>query len=334
MPQTPQRTRRPLASRLTLPVVSAGLAWFVLVPIAGAEPTLRPLTTDPATDVRPTWAPDGQRIAFSSSRSGNSDLWVVSSSGGEPAQLTAHPAFDDHPDWSPDGSSIAFESRRDGNSSSIWVLHLSDGALRRITDDTADERQPAWTADGGDILFMSNRAGNEDIWRIGTGQLPFLQQITTNPLRDYEPACSPDGRSIAFASRIADPAPRTGIWTVNAGGGLPVPAYLPSATAFEPAWSPDGRWIAFSSNVGGAYDICLLPVSGGQLLRLTNDAARDYQPAWSPDGREIAFVSDRVGSFDVWIASNLFDGGWSSVPGGLAHTMPSTWGFVKRVFER
>jgi Tol biopolymer transport system component len=68
----------------------------------------------------PTWSPDGEKIAFSSYRSGNWDIWVVPVVGGAPVQLTTHSADDYCPAWSPDGTQIAFHSDRSGNYD-IWV---------------------------------------------------------------------------------------------------------------------------------------------------------------------------------------------------------------------
>lgn len=46
-----------------------------------------------------------------------------------------------------------------------------------------------------------------------------------------------------------------------------------------------------------------MPVTGGQALQLTSNAAYDSYPTWSPDGTRIAFGSDREGSMDVYVMS-------------------------------
>ena len=81
------------------------------------------LTTHTAGDGAPAWSPDGKKIAFASERTGNPDIWVMDSDGGNLRQLTTHTALDAAPAWSPDGKKIAFDSERTGNWD-IWVLIL------------------------------------------------------------------------------------------------------------------------------------------------------------------------------------------------------------------
>ena len=73
------------------------------------------LTRSPGLDVRPTWSPDGTRIAFTSNRDGNYEIYVMNSDGSNPRNATSHPARDDHAAWHPDGR-LLFVSDRDGGS--------------------------------------------------------------------------------------------------------------------------------------------------------------------------------------------------------------------------
>ena len=84
---------------------------------------LQRLTDDPGIDLDPVWSPDGTRIAFSSSRNGNFDIYVVDADGGNLTQLTFCNCVDQVPAWSPDGTRIAFPSDRGGNfDSTSWTL--------------------------------------------------------------------------------------------------------------------------------------------------------------------------------------------------------------------
>jgi TolB protein len=84
-----------------------------------------PLTEGPG-DAEPAWSPDGTRIVFSSDRSGDRELYVVSADGGDVTQLTASPDFDGQPTWSPDGTMIAFTTDR-GPSRDVYLMH-ADGS--------------------------------------------------------------------------------------------------------------------------------------------------------------------------------------------------------------
>ena len=59
-------------------------------------------------------SPDGQRIAFTSHRDGNAEIYVMNADGTEPRRITEHPERDDYPAWHPDGRRLLVVSERDG----------------------------------------------------------------------------------------------------------------------------------------------------------------------------------------------------------------------------
>jgi Tol biopolymer transport system component len=102
------------------------------------------------------------KIAFSSDRSGNVDIWTVTSTGSPTLnRITDNTETDQEPAWSPGGSRIAFASDRSGNVE-IYTVDNSTGmevGLDRITDNLAIDEKPAWSPDGSKIVFNSNRSG-------------------------------------------------------------------------------------------------------------------------------------------------------------------------------
>ena len=79
----------------------------------GSDPVR--LTDNLFADYDPAWSPDGSRIAFSSNRHGNMEIYVMDADGSNPIRITNHAYVDRSPDWSPDGSKIVFTSDREGN---------------------------------------------------------------------------------------------------------------------------------------------------------------------------------------------------------------------------
>jgi TolB protein len=74
----------------------------------------RKLTHNERGNAEPAWSPDGRKIAFRSTQSGNRDIYVMNADGSGKRNLTRNPARDGRPSWSPDGRRIAFISDRDG----------------------------------------------------------------------------------------------------------------------------------------------------------------------------------------------------------------------------
>jgi Tol biopolymer transport system component len=113
----------------------------------------------------PKWSPDGKSIIFTSSKSGNADIWSIKPDGGELTQLTVDVAEDVAPCWSPDQKKIVFSSNRSGNFD-LWVLNLETNEYNQLTDHPADDGGPEWSPDGKYIYFHSIRSGNLDLWRL------------------------------------------------------------------------------------------------------------------------------------------------------------------------
>ena len=73
---------------------------------------VRRLTTSSADEFDPAWSPDGTKIAFTSERDGNKEIYLMNYDGTDQVNLTHHDADDFDPVWSPDGENIFFGSQR------------------------------------------------------------------------------------------------------------------------------------------------------------------------------------------------------------------------------
>lgn len=119
-------------------------------------------------NLSPTWGPDGQRIAYISTRAGTPQLYLMSADGTGQEVLGR---FDfgatgqtNGPAWSPDGQSIAFH-RDVGGSPQIFVLDLATRAVRQITG-TGRNEDPTWGPDGRHLAFVSTRSGARQLWVV------------------------------------------------------------------------------------------------------------------------------------------------------------------------
>lgn len=108
------------------------------------------------------------------------------------------------------------------------------------------------------------------------------------------------------------------IWVVERAGGTARRLTSIGSEASNPQLSPDGQRVAFSADYGGNTDVYVVPVQGGQPVRLTWHAVADQVQGWTPDGSSVVFASGR--STDAPSAAPRF---WT-VPaaGGVARPMP------------
>lgn len=114
----------------------------------------------------------------------------------------------------------------------------------------------------------------------------------------YYPLLTGDSRALAGA--IAFETDRNGhfdLYEQPADGSASASALVTGpGQQVTPAWSPDGRQLVYASDQDGDYEIYLRD-QGGQVRKLTNNAANDVHPAWTPAGDRIVFASDRAGSY-------------------------------------
>jgi TolB protein len=137
--------------------------------------TTTPLTNGPnhALNVEPAVSPDGQKIAFSSDRSGRPMIWTMNIDGQQLKRLTWAGVYNSTPAWSPDGKTLAI-AILDVNHFDIFTLNADGTGLKRLTDarkpngKPANNESPSWSPDGSHIVFVSDRTDNKQIYIINS----------------------------------------------------------------------------------------------------------------------------------------------------------------------
>ena len=175
--------------------------WRIGIPgvTSGASATPGPpvkLISSTQTESSPQFSPDGNRIVFTSTRSGAPEIWVCDSEGLNPVQLTSFGGpLTGSPRWSPDGQRIAFDSRPEPHSD-IFVINADGGAPHRLTTDPSDNVVPSWSKDGRWIYFTSNRTGGWQVWKVASEGGQATQVTREGGFAAVE---SPDGKFLYYA---------------------------------------------------------------------------------------------------------------------------------------
>jgi dipeptidyl aminopeptidase/acylaminoacyl peptidase len=109
-----------------------------------------------------------------------------------------------------------------------------------------------------------------------------------------DPQISPDGTRIAYVRRSSDVMTdrmRSTIWLIHTRSGEQVPLVAGPGGHSQPLWSPDGKRLAYvSSAEGGAPQLFVRWMDGGQSVRITGLPESPSSLAWSPDGKRIAYA--------------------------------------------
>ena len=139
------------------------------------------LTHHPAGDFRPSFSPDGRKLAFSSDRDlpvnalnpitrlRSSDIYVLDLANEHLERLTDAPGWDGSPAWSDDGKRIVFYSQRGLNptfrdpQSRIWIMNADGSSQRVLTPNESLAVSPEWLPSGRVIYSRKTKEGP---WQI------------------------------------------------------------------------------------------------------------------------------------------------------------------------
>lgn len=272
-------------------------------------PAASPFTVQ-AAPVAPLSCAACRKIAFTSSRDGNDNIYTVNVDGTGLSRLTYDAASHDHAAWSRDGTRLAFTSRT-GNENLLVVMNSDGSGVIRHTLPHSPY-SPTWSADGTTIAYAALSDGSQNLWTVSAnGGHPLL--LYSAPGWDGHPAWSPDGTKIAFASDWFAYDFVYDIFVIDSAGVGFTP--LTDGNIFDhldylwPSWAPDGSKLATTIQRETSIDqyIALLGVmnANGSALKPLIAAAPWSKSSWSSDGSTIAFTSGTATAHDVaWIKSD------------------------------
>ncbi len=150
---------------------------------------------------RPTWSPDGSRIAFATDRDGHWDIYekAVDGSGAEQPILQGGSLLKYPGGWSPDGHTLVFEQISEKNGWDIWMMSTQgDRTPRPLLATSFDEQWAEVSPDGRWLAYSSNESGRPEVYLQAFPGMGHKHQISTSG--GFAPKWRSDGREIVFAS--------------------------------------------------------------------------------------------------------------------------------------
>ena len=229
------------------------------------------------------------RIALTTDREGDSDVYAMNADGSGVRKLTRARGVDGAGPFSPDGRKLLYYRNQGG----VWVMNADGTGKRNLTPNQGFNAPGGWSPDARKIVFTSNRDGNNEVYVMnanGSGQRNLLPSPSS---QEFAGPWSPDGKTVLFTSD------RDGNWelyAVDADGKNPrnlsrSPGIDGRGAGF--AWLPDGRRIVFSSTRDTRDDdnpeLYVMKADGSDVRRITRLPGAEYVLSVSPDGRKLAF---------------------------------------------
>lgn len=196
------------------------------------------LTDEPGYDAEPTVSPDGTKIVFTSTRSGDLELYTMNIDGSDVQQVTHGLGYDGGAFFSPDSKKLVFRSSRpqtdeeiekyksllaDGvvepSDMEIYTCNIDGSDLKQVTDLGRANWAPFYHPSGKKILFSSNHASLLP-WKFNLFMIDAdgenLEQVTFDETFDAFPMFSPDGKKLVFSSNRNNGGTRaTNIFTAD-----------------------------------------------------------------------------------------------------------------------
>ena len=281
-----------------------------VVSVSGGEPHQ---LTKGGSDERARWSPDGEKLAFLSSRDGAAQVYEMSVSGGEPVKVTSLSGGADNELWSPDGKWIAFTSgvypdcKDEACNASRDAAKDKSKVKARVYEQLLYRHWNAWSDGKRSHLFVVDSGGGtpRDLTPGADYDVPPFSLDGAEAI-----AFSPDNKELCFtANTDKNQALSTNgdLFLVPAGGGAaPKRITTNPGDDWGPVYSPDGKWIAYRAQLQPGYEsdrwrLMLYDRASGKSANLTENFDRNVSsPEWSADSKTIYFQSEEKAQMPIY----------------------------------
>jgi TolB protein len=235
------------------------------------------------------------RIAFSSRRTGTSELYLIDSDGSHMTQITRNNSINLSPAWSTDNTRLFFTSYIE-KYPDLYAIDLSTREMTSLLSGGM-HITPSPSPDGIHLVLSISFDGFPEIViynleKRSQRRLTFSKGVDTNPV------FAPNGREIVFVSdRTGTPQ----LFVMDIDGANVRRLTYQGTYNTSPDWSPRGDWIAYHSRRDGVFDIWMIRPDGSDEHQVTSGTGHNEDPTFARNGRHLAFTSTRDGSKGLYV---------------------------------
>ncbi len=228
------------------------------------------------------------RIAFISTRTGQTEVYLSDILFEAPRQLTRDRALCLSPALSPDGRVLLYSSYHATGFPDIYRIDLATGQRTVFAGYRGTNVGATFSPDGQQVAMIMSGAGNAEVF-VSNAQGRQLRRLTNTASLEADPAWSPDGRRLVFTSDQMG-GPQLFVMDVQGRSMSRLRTDI-SRNCSEPHWNPvEPDLIAFTAATGGSFQIALFSFKEGRSRFLTQGPGDAVHPAWLRDGRHLVYT--------------------------------------------
>lgn len=226
--------------------------------------------------ISPSWAPEGNRIAYVSFERRKPIVYIQSLVTGQRTVAANFKGSNSAPAWSPDGRRLAVVLSKDGNSQ-IYLINADGSGVTRLTNTGTIDTEPNFSPDGQHVIFTSDRGGSPQIYRVSVGG-GAPERLTFDGTYNVSPRYAPDGKSFVFIQRTG------GRFNVAMQDFVSKQAQSLTENGIDesPSFAPNSKIILYATEVRGRGILAAVSSDGRVRQRFSAEAGDVREPAWGP----------------------------------------------------